>query len=1022
MQQASDTPSADQPAPPAVRVVIPTSDPGPWFDEALAALADQDYPNLSVSLVHDAGEAELLERHREVIDTIEFVEMGEKAGFGDKVNAVAESATEPLLLIHHDDVAMSSGTVSALVREWLRRNEPRSLVAAKLTDWTDSRRLMPAGFDADRFGATAPIVKPGDLDQGQQDRITDIFGTSTACLLVDREFFNSIGGFDPAVDWHGEAFDLALRARSVGGQVVIPESAPARHRGAFDHRGGVSSALRLRRHQMRAALSAAPLTSIPGLLLAFLVLHLVEFIVSIIRFDLADAFAIPSAWAWNLANAPSLLRRRKVITSAETFGDNDLKISRRRGSIRISESIDRRVYQREVATERGENTISVARVAGGIIIAALLAFGARHLLTRDIPEIGEFRALPDDLGTLTHDWWTGVRLWAMGHEGFASFALPLLDLLGLATFGSARLLRLVLVVAPLPIGVIGAWKLFSRTPSDYAPVAAAGLYAASPLPYNAMSGGSFTALLLYALFPWILGNVAALAGGNSIGPDRSPRAAAAALALLLAIACSVLPGIALLFIVVVAGIVGGSLLSGDMRGIVPLVVGSLAAVVIAIAVNLPAILSTLEWEQLVSAQSPDRTSTPLADLLVLYTGPLGSPILGWAIFAPAALPLISGGGQRFTWALRIWGAMLSVWAVAWTSARGWLPVGLPVDEIVLVPVAAGFATLAGFAALVLDIDVAKAKARRVVPAVAAVLGFAVAMIPMFAATQTGSWELAQSDLGATYRALIDPSDEGTYRVLWIGDAHVLGAAAIPTENGLAWNTSLDGTPDFRALWGGPNSGDTKALSDTIAGGLDGDTSRLGRQLAQFGVRYIVVMDQQAPVPQTSRRRVASEIRAASLNGQLDLVRDGVVNPAVSVYRNTAWAPVHAAVAPPDLDNRQFVNADPAVVNRQNYEIFDGQTRRERHVYSAWEPSPRWTLTVDGRVAPRLDIGDVGMGFETADAADTAAVFAYETSDSHRLIIAAQSLGWLLVLAIRRWLVGEQRRTTRAEISRAERVG
>lgn len=943
-------------------------------------------------------------------------------GFGAKVNAVAQAATEPLLLIHHDDVAMSNGTVSALVREWLRRSEPRSLVAAKLVDWTDPGRLMPAGFDADRFGATAPIVKPGDLDQGQQDRVSDIFGTSTACLLVDREFFISLGGFDAAVDWHGEAFDLAVRVRSVGGQVVIPATATARHRGAFDSRGGAPAGLRSRRHQMRAAFAAAPLTAVPGLLLSFLVLHLVEFAVSLLRFDLAEAASIPAAWAWNLFNAPSLFARRQSVTSIETFGDGDVKALRRRGSIRLSESIDRRIYQREVASEQGENTISVIRVAGGIVIAALLAFGARHLLTRDIPEIGEFRAIPDDLGTFTSDWWSGVRLWAMGHEGFSSFALPLLDLLGLVTLGSAKLLRMLLVIAPLPLGVVGAWKLFSRTPSEYAPVAAAGLYAASPLPYNAMSGGSFTALLLYALLPWIIGNVIALAGSSSLGPERSARAATVALGLLLAIVCAFSPGAALLFMVVVVGVVVGSLLSGDMRGIVPLVLGSLVASAIATALNLPALLSAFEWEQLVSAQTAQRTSTSLAELLVLYTGPLGSVILGWAVFAPALFPLFSGSGQRFTWALRMWGAMLACWAVAWTSARGWFPLGLPVDEVVLAPVAIGFAALGGLSALVLDVDVAEAKARRVLPAAVAVVGFVAAMLPLFASTQSGSWELAESDLGATYRALVDPVEEGAYRVLWIGDAHVLGAASIPTGNDLAWHTSLDGTPDFRALWGGPNSGANAALAEAISGGISGETSRLGRQLAPFGVRYIVVMDQQAPVPQVSRRTVASEIRAASLNGQLDLVRDGVVNPAVAVYRNTAWAPVHSAIAPPDLERAQFSNSDPAVVLRPGYDSFTGQTRLERNVYASWESSPRWTLTVDGQVVPRIDVGDVGMGFETAELSATDAVFAYETSESHRLIVIAQALGWLVVVAARRWLVGEERRIRRQDVSRAERVG
>ncbi len=1023
MQSASDSPPADKTAPPAVRVVIPTRDPGPWFDDVVTALAAQDYPAVRVTIVHGEDDGPLLERHRASLPDVEFVSSPAETGFGEKVNMVADRASEKLLLIHHDDLAMEPGTISALVREWLRRNEPRTLVAAKLLDWTEPERLMPAGFNADRFGATSSVVRPGDLDQGQQDRVVDLFGASTACLLVDREYLVSIGGFDEAIDWHGEAFDLALRTRSVGGQVVIPATARARHRGAFDNRDGASTAFRERRHQMRAALAAAPLASLPLLLLSFAVLHLVEFVVAVARLDLLDALSVPAAWLWNLANVGSLVKRRRAITQHESFSGDELRLIRNRGSIRIAESVDRRVSQREIATEAGEATISVIRVAGGIALGAILAFGARHLLTRDIAEIGEFRSVPDDLGTLTADWWSGLRTWGMGSEGSASFALPLLDVLGIATLGSARLLRMVLIVGPVIIGVVGAWKLFGRTSSDYAPVAAATLYAASPLPYNALSGGSLKALALYALLPWILGNLIATSQRTSLGPLRSVRASTVALSGLVALLIAVAPFLGLMVLVLVVGFIAGSLLSGDMRGIVTLVLTTAIAVLVGSLLNLPYLLDISSWSQFAGSQTSRITDTPLTALLTLDLGPVGSSILGWAVFAPALFAVLSATGERFTWAMRIWGSMLLCWAIAWANVRGWSPVGLPVTEVLLVPVSLGFAALGGIAALVIDVDLAATKKmRRFLPAAAAVVGFVIAVVPLLGAAGSGRWEVARVDLSTTYESLESDPGDGSYRVLWVGDAHVLGAASIPTANGLAWTTSLDGVPDIRALWGGRDEGATTALSEAVAAGLDGRTSRLGRSLAPFGIRYIVVMDQQAPVPEASRREVVSDVRAAPLNGQLDLVSDGVVNPAVRVYRNTVWAPVHAALAPASLEALQFTNADPAVTTRSGHATFTGQTRVERNVYASWEPSPRWVLEVDGRVAARIDTGAVGMGFQTADAVNTEAQLTYQTADSHRIIVILQALAWVVLFAGRRWLVGERRRADRAENARLERIG
>ena len=1023
MQSASDSSLAGQSAPPAVRVVVPTLAPGPWLDDVVEALAAQDYPNLSVSIVHGPDDGPLLERHRSTLPDLELLSAAPETGFGEKINMVANAADEPLLLLHHDDLAMEQGTLSALVREWLRRDDPRTLVAAKLVDWAEPERLMPAGFNADRFGETSSVVRPGDLDQGQQDRVVDLFGASTACLLVDRASLVATGGFDETVDWHGEAFDLALRVRSIGGQVVIPAAALARHRGAFENRHGASATFRGRRHQMRSALAAAPLSSLPMLLVSFALLHFLEFVVAVARLDVLDALSVPAAWVWNIANAGSLLRRRRTLTQIETFNADDLALIGSRGSIRIKESIDRRVSQREVATEAGETTISVIRVAGAIVLGAILAFGARHLLTREIAEVGEFRAIPDDLGTLTADWWSGLRTWDLGSESFASFSLPLLDVLGIATLGSARLLRLVLIVGPMFVGVVGAWKLFSRTSSDYAPVVAAVLYAASPLPYNALAGGSQQALVLFAFLPWIIANVIALTKRTSLGPSRSKRATAISLSALVTILVAVSPFLGLMVAVVVVGLVAGSLLSGDMRGVFSFVLISSIALAVGALLNLPYLLGILNWNQVAGAQTPRVTSTALADLLTLNVGPVGATVLGWAFFAPAFFAVLAATGERFTWAMRIWGVMLLSWALAWADVRGWLPVGMPVTEVLLVPVALGFAMLGGLGALVVEGDLAATKkARRFLPAVAAVLGFVVAAVPVLGFAGTGRWEAARVDLSTAYESLSADPGEGTFRVLWIGDSDVLGSAAIPTTNDLAWTTSLDGVADIGALWGGRDFGATSLLGDAVSAGLDGRTSRLGRTLAPFGVRFIVVMDQQAPVPEASRRDVVSDVRAATLNGQLDLVSDGVVNPAVTIYRNTAWAPVHSALAPASLDALQLNDADPAVSTRTGHASFSGQTRVERDVYASWQPSQRWTLEVDGRAAPRIETGEVGIGFQASQATSTEAELSYETSDSHRIVILLQAAAWLLLFAGRRWFVGEQRRVTRNEKARAERIG
>ena len=1033
MHEALDSTSTETAAPPPVRVIIPTSEPGPWFDTVLESLSDQDYPALAVTLVHGPNESRGLPYEIDDIAGLTSVEVADDLGFGAKVNQAAMMSEEPLLLIMHDDVALEPSSLSSLVREYLRRRETNTVVSPKLLDWNDPKQLMPAGFEADAFGMTTPLVRSGDFDQGQQDRVSELFGASTACLLINRDVFEAVGGFDEAMDWYGEAHDLALRVRSTGGSVVLVPTAKARHRGDMASRDAPNRVLRERRHQMRSVLAASKTSAIPGLLARFALLHIVEFVVSLVRLDLGDAASIVGSWIWNLIHLPGLLARRQQLVSAPDFNPDDVVFLRRRGSIRLSESIDRRITKREEAVDT-EGAISSVRVAGGVVVAALLAFGARHLITRGIPAVGEFRALPTDLGELTRDWLTGYRTWGVGSEGHTSAALPLLDLLGLFTFGLEGLTRALLILVPIPLGVLGVWRLFANASVRHAPATAAAMYAASPLAYNAISNGSFRGIFLYAALPWIFANIVALSGSPVVGEPRDRVAATLALALLVGLTIAVVPFSLIIIGGVLLGLLIGSLLSGDVRGVIGIIAGTVIAAIIGAALNWPYLVGLTEWSAFSSAQPSRASDLPLLDLIALDTGPVGSAIFGWAFILPALLGLISGKGARFSWAMRVWGIVLVFWGLAWASERGVLPLGLPVLEVVLAPVALGIAVLTGLASMTIDVDLAQAKAWRFFPVAVAIVGFIIAMVPLVDASSSGRWELAQSDLNTTFGALESDPNDGSFRVVFIGDAHVLGAGAIPTSNDLAWASSFEGVPDVRALWRGPNSGATAELTDTIAAGLDGRTSRLGRELARFGVRFIVVVDQQAPLPEQSRREVVSDVRAAGLNAQLDLVRTGVVNPAVTVFRNTDWVPVHAAVPPTALETLRIADADPAVVERTGVVTFEGQTRVERDIYAAWEPSPRWTLVTGDGVrsvrddavdvgipAARIDLGTVGIGFETSTSASTEAVFAYETATSHRLISYLVVLGWLVLFAVRRWAVGRSRRSARRDSNRLEQA-
>jgi len=213
---------------PAVVAVIVTCDPGPWFEETLAAFAAQDYPELSY-LVLDAGSVEdPTARVAAGLPGAYVRLLGRNDGFGVSANEaihMVEGASH--LLFCHDDVAPDPDAVHLLMEEAFRSNA--GVVAPKLVSWDDPARLLHVGMAVDKSGAVVDRVEPGELDAGQHDAVRDVFLAPGGCTLVRADLFAELGGFDPHIFVLGEDLDLCWRAQVAGARVVVAPAARVRH-------------------------------------------------------------------------------------------------------------------------------------------------------------------------------------------------------------------------------------------------------------------------------------------------------------------------------------------------------------------------------------------------------------------------------------------------------------------------------------------------------------------------------------------------------------------------------------------------------------------------------------------------------------------------------------------------------------------------------------------------------------------------------------------------------------------------
>jgi GT2 family glycosyltransferase len=172
------------------------------LERFLASVAASDLRPAEVVVVDNAstdGSVALLAAR----DDVRLVASPENLGFGRGCNLGAEHATGDLLLFANPDVELRPDTVAVLA--------------------ADVRATPGAAI------ACATLLEPGYTEHEREARVEDVAAMAAAVMLVDREHFEALGGFDPWMFLYWEDTDLCYRTWLAGRRVLKSYNAVAAH-------------------------------------------------------------------------------------------------------------------------------------------------------------------------------------------------------------------------------------------------------------------------------------------------------------------------------------------------------------------------------------------------------------------------------------------------------------------------------------------------------------------------------------------------------------------------------------------------------------------------------------------------------------------------------------------------------------------------------------------------------------------------------------------------------------------------
>lgn len=208
--QAMSLSSAD------VTAIVVSFDSAQVLPACLFALAGEGVKAIVVDNASGDGSVEIASRQG-----AQVLRNARNEGYGRANNRGARAAATPFVLIVNPDLEVQPGAVAALLAA-AEAYPDAAAFAPRLVEPSGRVFLQPRS-----------LLSPEHLNQAARITLPDgdacLPFLSGACLLLRREVFLGLGGFDPAIFLFYEDDDLCRRLREAGHALIHVDGAAARH-------------------------------------------------------------------------------------------------------------------------------------------------------------------------------------------------------------------------------------------------------------------------------------------------------------------------------------------------------------------------------------------------------------------------------------------------------------------------------------------------------------------------------------------------------------------------------------------------------------------------------------------------------------------------------------------------------------------------------------------------------------------------------------------------------------------------
>lgn len=306
---------------PMISIIIVNHNGEKWLDGCMESIRKQTYDNYETIIVDNKSTDESVKLIKTKYPEVRLIESGKNDGFSVSNNLGMKHANGNILAFVNPDVYFDENFLRGL---WeYKENNKLGIAGPTILDFQGKSHYRGGLLSIDAYGYMGCA--------------RDTFFVEGCALMIGKEDFNRLGGFDEKYFMYSEDIDLCWRAMMFGMKVGMTDEVSLHHYGggslgntsSYKYERSVHVVSYMRRYEveknnLRNILKNYRLINLLWTLPIFLMIGLGEGLFYVLIGNVKAAGLLLKALIWNIRNIEDTLKVRFRLQSDRVVGDREI--------------------------------------------------------------------------------------------------------------------------------------------------------------------------------------------------------------------------------------------------------------------------------------------------------------------------------------------------------------------------------------------------------------------------------------------------------------------------------------------------------------------------------------------------------------------------------------------------------------------------------------------------------------------------------------------------------------------------